>query len=332
MGILNDFFHWMMIDDSIRKINKTQTTKVQPKKEYADYVSRQGGFAREKRYLSCVDLSVEDSYEKEFDQEQFEILKEALTLNTARIYKQICYNPSDIEKELILLERCATYCRYYPELIPLIHSRASYIIDHLELSGSYYLFAKQMVYAIDAEAFFLEGNMLNALKRSFSSMNWNLLLEQATIKLGCDMNGLEDLYEALVINILNIYKLLGMQEELKEANNVFSKFINFDIDRYQTMMARTPSQRGNLLPVYNAFMIENRNITSMLITFSESDESEIMKSAFLCGTEYHYFTDSFYPESVMEYGKYLDWFKLTGKTINVEEQADAVREWLNNKL
>ena len=105
----------------------------------------------------------------------------------------------------------------------MLHNELLYMINRFHPSGEVQVMYQKVCCFLDAEFYFLQGDFVSALKRLYDVLNWDQLLDNSWLLDGIGGNGLEEIYVAAVVNITNIYALLGMSEKINETRLVFSR-------------------------------------------------------------------------------------------------------------
>lgn len=103
----------------------------------------------------------------------------------------------------------------------MLHNELLYMINNFTPSGEVQVMYQKVCCFLDAEFYFLQGDFVSALMRLYDVLNWDKLLDNPWLLDRMVSNGLEEIYIDTVVNIINIYALLGMSEKIQQMRAVF---------------------------------------------------------------------------------------------------------------
>lgn len=260
MGLMEGFiFSLVAYFDMKREQKKEQMAAGTTAKKY-------DSFAVEKAYLQSKNTMIPEVYEQldlsffdsetDFSESTYETVdgnsfSEETKERLRYLYALVHADPCSIEKRTELIQELLRVKQtMFEPTEHLIHNELLYVIDMYHAQNNRDRLVQHLCMMLDAEYYLMKGDYLNALKRYYKVLNWDEVLKNGRIHENLDANGLESLYEAAVINIINIYALLGLREKAAETREKF-KFI-YNVTQHIMLGGSSPDGNQEL---YNSVMM-----------------------------------------------------------------------------
>lgn len=158
---------------------------------------------------------------------EFESIVQEERNKILNMYVNVKNQPTYLRWRTDLIEKLL-YIEYYGmgTTQHLVHNELLYIINEFVPRNETETMIKKMCCFIDADYYFIQGQFEYALKRLYDVLEWDRILNNEWLKDGCSGNGLEGFYQSVVLNIINIYALLGLPEKTHETRRVFQTLYN----------------------------------------------------------------------------------------------------------
>lgn len=118
----------------------------------------------------------------------------------------------------------------YINRTPCLIDHCHKLITDLLNSGNFYgkkNAIKYLLFAMDAELFVNQGDYLHAIKRYFSILKWDELIDNIYKSESFDFDGTEELYKTAVSNLINIFAILKMPDEANYIRSAFNRIVSY---------------------------------------------------------------------------------------------------------
>lgn len=245
-----------------KKVYDYVTGAKERKPSFSERMAKAGATTAPRILLDRINVAIDETYQR-FSAEDFQ--KTQMDEVRAKCVAEFSeLSPSEQEQIKHLYNRIGGYTAWHVRLDLLrflldieenhhgsvqfmIHNELLYMINDFRAYGEREIMLKKVCCFLDAEFYFLQGDFVSSLRRLYDAINWDKILENPWLYDICDSNGLEEFYTCAVMNIINIYALLGLSDKADQTRSVFNTLyqqavqVNQGCDEISRKLGSTPS-------------------------------------------------------------------------------------------
>lgn len=139
-----------------------------------------------------------------------------------RLYSNVKGQPNYLRWRLNLLRHLLIAEEDGDFTYTLVHNELLYIINNFLPTTETEEMVKTVCCFLDAEYYFAQGDFLSSLKRLYEALSWERFRHNEWYEERIIGNELQDFEQAILLNIINIYALIGSPEKASETRNAFN--------------------------------------------------------------------------------------------------------------